>query len=339
MQGKMSRSRANFCMSQIGRTQAGPSELWVITCYFNPCKYQNRYHNYITFAKALRKQRVQLLTVELGHPPHLPQDSADMFIALDETDVLWAKERLLQIALDQLPASCRYVVWCDCDILFQDANWAWQTVDALQRHRVIQPFTTCYFLGATETPQQHTMFAPSTSFAKWYSRRLKSITHTEEVLGEGHPGYVWAARRDVLDRMGFYDKCILGHADVVMAIAFSHNEERDGPFPKTWEPHWTPGWSEMLQKDIRAWQQRAVTIVQGDLGFLPGHIFHLWHGPRSNRNYGYRGFILQDFDPALHLTLSPCKTWRWTDEARATNVDQRCLIYFQQRQEDDRKVK
>jgi hypothetical protein len=335
----MSRRVTDFCMSQIGRAGRGPADLWVLTCYFNPCKYQSRYQNYLQFAQNLRKQKVQLCTVELGAPPHLPPDSADLYIAIQETDVLWAKERLLQIGLERLPASCRYVVWCDCDILFQTANWAWQTVDALQVHRVIQPFTTCFFLGALETPLHHGMFPPSFSFAKWYSRRQKTISHTADVISNGHPGYVWAARRDVLQRMGFYDKCILGHADVVMAIAFSHNTDRDGPFPETWEPQWSPGWSAALQQDIRLWQARAVDVVQGDLGFLTGNIYHLWHGPRSNRNYHSRGYLLQDFDPNVHLALSAQGTWRWTEAARRTRVDQRCLQYFEQRQEDDRKVK
>jgi hypothetical protein len=210
---------------------------------------------------------------------------------------------------------------------------------ALQQHRVIQPFTKCFFLGATETPAKHGMFTPSTSFARWYARYGRSVTHTSHVLGEGHPGYVWAARRDVLERIGFYDKCILGHADVVMAIAFSHNTERDGPFPMTWEPHWTPGWSPALLSSIRAWQSATVDVVQGDLGYLPGNIYHLWHGPKGNRNYGYRGYILQDFDPELHLALSPAQTWQWTEAARRVNMDKRCLEYFQQRQEDDRRIK
>ena len=334
----MSRSRSNFCLSRIGRTR-GPADLWVITCYFNPCHYQNRYQNYLRFAEGLRSQHVNLLTVELGQTVHLPPASASRYISLLETDVLWAKERLLQIALEALPPSCRYVVWCDCDILFADPHWAWQTVDALQTHRVVQPFSKCFFLGALETPAKHGMFAPSVSFARWYQRFARSVTHTEHVLGEGHPGYVWAARRDVLQRIGFYDKCILGHADVVMAIAFSHNTERDGPFPESWEPHWTPGWSSALQSDVRAWQARAAEVVQGDLGYLPGNIYHLWHGPKSNRNYGNRGFILHDFDPTQHLVLSPNKTWRWTPRAQQAGVDKRCLLYFQQRQEDDRRVK
>ena len=335
----MSRSRTNFCMSRLGRASNGPQQLWVITCYFNPCKYQNRYQNYLQFANSMIRQNIQLLTIELGSPVHLPASSATKYIAVYENDVLWAKERLMQIALDNLPKTCQYVVWCDCDILFQDKNWAWETVDALQSHRIIQPFTKCVFLGATETPLKNGMFSPSISFARWYARHQKTITHTDNVLGEGHPGYVWAARRDVLNRVKFYDKCILGHADIVMAIAFSHNTIRDGPFPKGWEPHWTPGWSDALQNDIRTWQARTIDVVQGDLGYLPGTIFHLWHGPRSNRNYGNRGYILQHFDPAVHLTLSVNKTWQWTESARRSEVDKQCVLYFQQRQEDDRRVK
>ena len=46
----MSRPETHFATSLFG---AHPDQLWVITCYFNPCNYQSRWENYETFARRL----------------------------------------------------------------------------------------------------------------------------------------------------------------------------------------------------------------------------------------------------------------------------------------------
>ena len=42
------------------------AKFWVITCYFNPLRYESRFRNYLSFAQGLRRQNVNLLTVELA---------------------------------------------------------------------------------------------------------------------------------------------------------------------------------------------------------------------------------------------------------------------------------
>lgn len=328
---------SNRQRSLIGRDKSDPT-FWVVTCYYNACQYQNRYKNYFAFWRSLQRQNVKLLTVELcasDDTAHLSGDYATQYVRIVASDVLWAKERLLNIGIDHLPPECTKVCWCDCDILFKQPGWAWMCSDMLDKHRVVQPFSQGIFLAADETPEMHRRFQPSNSFAKVYLMDPVSAAGTTVALGSS-PGYVWAARRDVLARCnGLFDKSILGHGDIVAATAFSHSVARDGPMPVGIDSVWKNGWSAALWDDVRAWQTRAAEVVDGDIGMVCGVVYHLWHGSQRNRNYKERGMLLADFQPSKHLVTNPATgMWQWTPAARAAGLDARCKLYFKKRNED-----
>lgn len=313
-------------------------QFYVITTYFNPCHYANRFENYLRFARGLRDQHVNLLTVELSHNNSfdLSPDVCDKYVPVQQTDVLWAKERLLNIALQQLPPECTQVCWVDCDILFQRPQWAFLCSELLKNHRVVQPFGTCIFLGPDESPTKHKSFQPNGSFARYYIHALqqKTFINSPDVL-KAHPGYAWAARREVLERIqGFLDICILGHADLAMGLAFCHALHRDGPIPDTWEKYWDPGWGPALKTAVRQWQQRVCAVVHGDVSYVQGEIYHLWHGPSKARQYTSRGELLKEFDPAIHISRTEAGLWAWTDAAKTLALDKKILKYFENRKED-----
>jgi hypothetical protein len=93
-----------------------PDDLWAITSYFNPAGYGRRLANYRTFASQLG---VPLVTVELafGGAFELCKDDADTVVQLRGGDVMWQKERLLNVALQSLPPHCKKVLAIDCDIV------------------------------------------------------------------------------------------------------------------------------------------------------------------------------------------------------------------------------
>jgi len=333
----MSRPPLHFCPSRLTSRQC---PLWVITCYFNPCNYQSRRRNFQKFARGLAAQRVPLLTVQLrtaDDQPSLPAELSTLMVDTVSSDVLWAKEKLLNLALEHLPTSCTQVCWCDCDILFERPTWARDCSRLLEAHRVLQPFASAVFLGPAETPDKHQTYQPNTSFACAYAGRPGG-RFADPALYEAHPGYCWAARRDVLERMGgLYDRGVVGHGDLVMALAFSHRSDRDGPLPDRWHGVWQPQWSEALLRDARRWQQHAATVVQGDIGCVPGTIYHLWHGNKRDRRYHQRAQLLHDFDPDCHLADDD-GLWRWTDAAHRANLPNRLKAYFANRNEDDAKA-
>src|SRR5690349_10101249 len=84
------------------------SRLWAITSYFNPLDYRRRRQNYRAFRERLP---LPLLTVELAYrSPELAAGDADLLVQLRGRDVMWQKERLLNIAVARLPPECDRVV-------------------------------------------------------------------------------------------------------------------------------------------------------------------------------------------------------------------------------------
>src|ERR1041384_5528640 len=117
------------------------SDVWVITSYYNPHGYRTRVDNFSRFADRMNRGKVAWLVLETAfddEPFTLPP--AQHVVHVRARHVMWQKERLLNLALERLPASCTKIAWLDCDILFDRADWLEATSDALDRHAVVQPF-------------------------------------------------------------------------------------------------------------------------------------------------------------------------------------------------------
>src|SRR5262245_56739663 len=84
-------------------------ELWGIACYFSPVGYSNRLEHLKHFSECARTQGLRLLVVERAFDDvlfALPANVADRVVRVRSSAVLWQKERLLNLALQELPRSC-----------------------------------------------------------------------------------------------------------------------------------------------------------------------------------------------------------------------------------------
>ena len=302
--------------------------LWAITSYFNPAGYANRLHNYATFRDRLD---VPLLTVELawGEAPALGKEDADRLIQLAGGSVLWQKERLLNLALAALPPGCRYVAWIDCDLVFEEADWHLGVREALQRVRLVQPYEYVLDVDPGADPE-HLATAPvlleRESMASKHCRgaRVDGVVQSN-MLKQYSPGHAWAARRDVLDQTGFYEGMILGSGDFVMATAAMG---RHREIPRAY-----------LMNDRQAahyltWARRFHEGVEGDLGVVPGRLFHLWHGDLADRGYDvrYEGLAGHRFDPHTDVAVADGGPLRWSSEK--PDLHEYAKSYFASRRED-----
>ena len=98
-----------------------PGAFWGITVFFNPTGYKNKIENYRRFRESSKKQGLNLLCVELafgGKNFEVSKEDADILVQLRGGDILWQKERLLNIGLERLPKDCDKIAWLDCDIIF-----------------------------------------------------------------------------------------------------------------------------------------------------------------------------------------------------------------------------
>ena len=96
--------------------------LWAVTTFYNPAKFRVRNENFAKFVSALK---IPLLVVE--HAPSgcfEARAGATIHVPVTGGDVLWQKERLLNVALEHLPSSCTRVAWMDCDLLIRDSGWS-----------------------------------------------------------------------------------------------------------------------------------------------------------------------------------------------------------------------
>lgn len=94
-------------------------KLAVITTFFNPCNYINLKHNYLKFSKKI-KDKCDLFTIELSFDGNFfINDENVIHINGDKDNILWQKERLLNILLSKLPKDYTNIAWVDCDILLK----------------------------------------------------------------------------------------------------------------------------------------------------------------------------------------------------------------------------
>src|SRR5215472_11190908 len=208
------------------RTEGG--NFWAITSYFNPMRYRRRLENFRLFRQRLQ---IPLVAVELAYGPRfeLKKDDADILIQLRSTAVMWQKERLLNLAVQALPASCRKVAWVDCDIFFESPNWPSVAESLLDRFVVIQLFRQVHNLGPRWAPGKD-LYSETEYTRSSAAYVIASGVPAAACIGHQHdrrkgtcaPGFAWASRRELLDRHGFFDGCIVGGGDGAMASAAHH---------------------------------------------------------------------------------------------------------------------
>lgn len=308
-----------------------PGTIWGVTALFNPAGYRSKQQNFEQFRARLAKAGLPLLAIELAFddaPFELHEQSADRVIRLRGGGVLWQKERLLNVAIRQLPAECDKVVWLDADILFEEPDWVLATSRLLERFVVAQPFSRSARLlpgeasvdidelpvGSGEHEVLHGMA---------YGVAAKGPTCLSRYLEHGHCGYAWAARRSVLAKHGLYDANILGNGDLNTAHAMFGGDR----YLKTGRL------SERAASHLSRWANAFYEDVQGSVGYLDGTIYHLWHGQKADRRYIDRLEVLieHDYDPERDLSADG-GAYRWASDKPVLHAI--CGEYFTRRRED-----
>jgi hypothetical protein len=309
----------------------GTVGLWGITCYFNSVGYRRRLENYRVFRKRLT---IPLVTVELSFDGafQLGKEDADILVQIHGADVMWQKERLLNIALERVPENCDKIAWLDCDIVFGSEDWAEQANRALDASVVVHLFHERHDLPRNASADDlHHWNAPPTSYSV-VSKIAAGEASPEDLFSANAPlergstaGLAWAGRRQVLAKHGLYDACILGSGDrAILCAALGKLDygARATLMNDRWRQHYL------------AWARPYSESVMGRVGSIGGRLFHLWHGDIADRQYGRRHSRLRafDFDPRHDITLDCSGCWRWNSNKKALHAFVR--RYFESRNED-----
>jgi hypothetical protein len=308
------------------------SDFWAITTYFNPVGYSRRRANYRVFRE--RFVDLPLITIELSYGPtfDLGDGDSDLLIQLRGDDVLWQKERLLNVALRALPDGCRKVAWVDCDVIFGSAGWAERADRLLDSAPIVHLFSRVHYMPrdlpasevSADTGEVHrTSIAFAAKSGSDVGQCLDEANH--HFYGQYSPGFAWAARRDLLEAHGFYDGCIVGGGDRATVCADF------GCFDHVINRHC------MNDPEVSyyvAWAQAFHGAVRKSVGCVEGDIFHLWHGALQNRGMRERHQGLHRFayDPGTDLAVAPNGVWRWNSDKR--DMHEYVRGYFASRKEE-----
>ncbi|MBN3879904.1 hypothetical protein [Nostoc sp. JL23] len=280
------------------------------------------------FRERIEASRLKLIIVECAFNEQeftLNNSSKDtIIIKVKATDVMWQKERLLNIALSQLPTACKKVAWIDCDLLFNNSEWAVEASKLLDIFPVIQLFEI-----GIRLPKDQEIYRGEgeiwQSFASIYQDKPNHIY--KGYINHGHSGFAWAARKDLLLKHKLYDAAIVGGGDEYMVHAmcgawYSICVARNLGKSK-YHFNYFINWAENFYKD-----------VSGQVGCVSGSVFHLWHGDSKDRQHLERNIQLHisNFDPKNDISIDENGCWKWNSEK--TYMHQWIKEYFLQRKED-----
>jgi hypothetical protein len=305
---------------------ARPRDLGIVTSYFNPCGFRTRAANFERFVAPIREAGIPLVVVEACFGEGVELDASHRSLKVPARDVMWQKERLLDVGTGWLPPECTKVAWIDADVLFENPDWAVATSELLERAMVVQPFAEVVRMSRGElSPREGD--DTFESFAKVFVDRPEEL-RLGKFERHGHTGFAWAARREVLARYGFYDACIAGSGDHMMAHAFAGDWE--SPCIRR-----IAGTGGRHLAHFRKWCKRLHEAVGARLEFTPGRVLHLWHGTMANRRYSQRNKELYQlaFDPKEDIRVAASGCWEWASEKPELHAWAR--RYFEERREDD----
>jgi len=271
---------------------------YVISCYYNPVGYETRLDNCRIFYNHLTRVTDNIIIIEVGKEPALYKFIDDKHVRFIQSEPqTWIKEQCYNIALELLPKDCDKVITMDCDVFFDSRNWLHNTEKALQEYKVVQPYIRALRMPkGIIHPSKAKVIAIEKEANLWAIGLMYMIMeHQNQSLttGWGHPGYVLAFRRSVLDTHKFFDKCVIGAGDWYLMNAIL-----DMDMIKGTEVYGIPFMIEYLR-----WAQPLNENVGNSITFVNHSVFHLYHGTLKNRQHKTRikKFHALDFDPKNDL--------------------------------------
>ena len=268
-----------------------------VTSYFNPMRLRRRLANYQTFRSRLD---VPLVTVELAFDGQfeLTSSDADHLIQLSGGDIMWQKERLLNIALEAVPDKVEDLAWIDCDLVFESPDWPDAARRALKSDNVIQLFSEVRYLDKSSSDKLDFNSIPdllrSSAGSELSTGEFKDVCLVRaESVGARKAvwpanGFALAAKKSIIREIKLYDHGVLDGNDILFLCAIY------GEFEVAMErlKH-----NHMQRRHYLQWARHAHETFGRRIGYIPGKIYHLWHGDLSNRNYMGRHELLNGFNP------------------------------------------
>jgi len=292
-----------------------PGDFAVVTCFFNPRGYTRPLANFHRFARGLNRCGVEWCPAELSFGGDWQIPAKWNPLRMRSEHVLWHKESLLNILVDSLPARITKIAWVDADVLWDRDDWPVLADHALQEANVVQLFRECVLptrRGGIEAVRPGVAWAMEQRHADRWN------------FGKAHPGFAWAARRELWRHGGLFDYHVTGGGDSLMACAFfgvtrGHvSNLYGGAIGELWS-RWAEG--------VNRWCGQRV-------GWIDARLTHLWHGDRSDRKYAERCRYLEGLEPQRDIERGANGLLRWKRSREECRTRALVEDYFTERKED-----
>ena len=330
---------------QISGDPLPEEEFAVVSCFFNPSNSERRRRNFRAFLTHMEQSGVRCLVVELAfgsEPFHF--GSHDTVIKVRSDDVLWHKERLLNLGIRQLLSEgVRKIAWLDGDITFNNTAWASEICRRLDSANLCQVFDAVY-IQSHETGRP--MVAPSAveyyqDFDQLFSQspmRFKNILRG--ILKGGQSGFGWAAKAEVLEQVQLFEHAVVGGGDKLILAASLADDVCDERLVELTHSRYrckACGYrnrSEAFSASLMDWARQWSAAVDQSVDYARVQIKDMYHGQRSDRGYSDRHDILHShqFDPGSDLVDSPTGCLQWAPGKKQLRVE--VESYFLSRRED-----
>ena len=326
-----------------------PDRLYVVTMLENPLRWRARYDNYWKFEKHVHDSGAILYTVEIAYGDRkfeITEPGNPQHIQLRTYDEVWHKENALNIAISHLPTDAKYVAWVDADVTFQRPDWAQETLHLLQHYDFIQMFS-----HAHDIERNHCIMNTHTGFVYQYEQEhlFPAVEHVVNPKGPmprfpdlanypysgggggsfnyWHPGFAWAAKISALEKVGMLiDWAVLGSADWHMAWALIGQPDKsiDHKDISNVYAQWTLEWCKRCDEHIKQ-----------NVGYMPGAVYHAYHGTKEKRRYydRWRFLINAKFDPSTDLKKDRQGLWQLSGNNKVLRDGIR--MYNRTRNEDE----
>ena len=292
-----------------------PGDFAAITCFFNPCHYRKPVENFLRFAGDVVASGVELHVIELSFDGAWEVPSFLNPLRMQTDQVLWHKETLLNILADSLPERITKVAWVDSDVLWDRPDWPKLADEALQKANVIQLFKECVWTnqdGTTQPPR------PSVTYS------MDRLLVGRWNFGISHPGFAWAARRELWRHGGLFDLHVTGGGDSLMASAFcGHPSGALGAL-----------YGGVIEKAWQVWAEPVHEWCQARTGWIDATVTHMFHGTRDDRRYMERLRYIKKLDLATEVRRGFNGLLQWTRPREESEVRRLVEGYFAERKED-----
>jgi hypothetical protein len=231
--------------------------------------------NYLYTVEKMKAAGIPVFTIEFvitGSKPTI----ADAFHVYGKS-YLFLKENLFRILETKIPEKYTKLLFMDSDIIFEEPNWYNMLSDILETHDVSHCFETVKYLDIT---YHKVNLEAKTLIIADEIENTPILTDHNGV--KYHSGFGWAFTRSWYNRVGYFDKAILGSGDAFFVY---------GLYGKKFN---TVEKTTIYEKELNNWLLKFDSLPV--ISYLPVTVYHLFHGQLANRNYVKRHLLLNNID-------------------------------------------